>query len=632
MAENPLLIQDMQVALRQLAFPSITLWNRLEGRPRTHNFDRALKAEVRDALWFLTRQWQLGELKGDDAGSPVYAKLHVGTTQLSKYQPNGHAVQPFSDAIPLEAKVEQMPLPFEAGGQEIALDIRLLIGRHWLKMLDKAGFSGYTPGFKATFAVKVPDPSTRSAAAVVAHPESWQQFAACAGRKMDGYAWIQYLNANPTPRTYADLAPELVIGGDAGTIDNLGQKLLDWFTRLFQQPDSPTDTAWKPQQLEYQLSCSAPSGNAEKVFLADEYYHGQLDWYNFDLDPTKTALDENPADPTPSLQQSSTQSFFPAPLQFDGMPNSRWWAFEEGRTNFGGIKPDTTDLGKLLLMEFGLVYANDWFLVPLPLAAGSIANVKGLAVTNVFGERTWVQAAGRGAAHNWGRWSMFSLDYRENSRSRLADLSLLVLPTVPKIQEGNPIEEFMLIRDEMANMVWGIETTVPLPHGVGGAGKEAALETRQFFQNLLNKNFDQGTLNPEEIEYKAPIRYEVMNEVPENWIPFIPVRVEGSNRQIQLQRASMPRILSQDPEKPRKVKPRTTLLREGLDQDPIEAYFLQEEEVSRAGVKVSLSYQRTRWYNGKVVNWLGVRKSTGRGEGNSGLEFDQLRTVKKEQV
>ena len=43
------------------------MWNRLEGRPRQHDFDRALKAEVRDALWMLTKQWQMGELTGDDA-------------------------------------------------------------------------------------------------------------------------------------------------------------------------------------------------------------------------------------------------------------------------------------------------------------------------------------------------------------------------------------------------------------------------------------------------------------------------------------------------------------------------------------------------------------------------------------
>ena len=51
--------------------PTITHWNRLEGRPRTEDFDRALRAEVRDALWMLSKQWQMGEFKGDDAGSTI---------------------------------------------------------------------------------------------------------------------------------------------------------------------------------------------------------------------------------------------------------------------------------------------------------------------------------------------------------------------------------------------------------------------------------------------------------------------------------------------------------------------------------------------------------------------------------
>ncbi len=57
--------------------PTITRYNRLESRPRTDNFARALRAEVRDALWMLCKQWQMGEFAGDDAGSPVGAKIHV---------------------------------------------------------------------------------------------------------------------------------------------------------------------------------------------------------------------------------------------------------------------------------------------------------------------------------------------------------------------------------------------------------------------------------------------------------------------------------------------------------------------------------------------------------------------------
>ena len=52
-------------------------WNRLEGRPRTTDFERSLRAEVRDPLWFLTRQWQFGEFQGEDAASPIDVALGI---------------------------------------------------------------------------------------------------------------------------------------------------------------------------------------------------------------------------------------------------------------------------------------------------------------------------------------------------------------------------------------------------------------------------------------------------------------------------------------------------------------------------------------------------------------------------
>jgi hypothetical protein len=85
-----------------------------------------------------------------------------------------------------------------------------------------------------------------------------------------------------------------------------------------------------------------------------------------------------------------------------------------------------------------------------------------------------------------------------------------------------------------------------------------------------------------------------------------------------------PRILEGDPNPPAKVEPRTVLLREGLDRTPAEPYFVHEEEVPRAGTRVFQAYQRTRWTDGRVVLWLGVRRQTGRGEGSSGLRFDEL--------
>jgi hypothetical protein len=49
-------------------------------------------------------------------------------------------------------------------------------------------------------------------------------------------------------------------------------------------------------------------------------------------------------------------------------------------------------------------------------------------------------------------------------------------------------------------------------------------------------------------------------------------------------------------------------------------------------VRVTHAYQRARWRHGRTFVWLGVRKETGRGEGSSGLAFDQAVPVPSSKV
>jgi hypothetical protein len=258
----------------------------------------------------------------------------------------------------------------------------------------------------------------------------------------------------------------------------------------------------------------------------------------------------------------------------------------------------------------------------------SLTTIRGLTLTNSFGEHFWIEAAGKGDDRDWTRWNMFSMKVDSDVPGE-ADTDLLLLPTVAKIQEGKPMEEVMFVRDEIANMVWGVETIISLADGSAKSGFEAAAEYHAFLQKLVG---DASVIIPpappvKDGDEEAKIRYEIMNTIPENWIPFIPAHVDGSNREVQIQRAAMPRILEGNPEKPDKIRPRTALLQEGLAER--KPYFIHEEEIPRSGIRVEQSYQRTRWGNGKVFVWFGVRKTTGRGEGSSGLGFDRLISRKK---
>ena len=596
--------------------PTVTLWNRLEGRPRAEDFDRALKAEVRDALWMLSKQWQMGEFLGDDAGSPILAKVHMETTALTKYKGGDAPVEDFETDIPLEVKVEHQEIAFTQGNIDISLDIRLLMGRQWLKWAT-AEDATYKQQYIAEYGIAKPDPDNEADAAICAHRKVWQQFAAVAGRKMDGYKLYAYLKKAPANKASDNIAAANT-QGKKDALDALGTKFIDWYEKLFYQPnETRKNESWQPSYLEHQFACSAPQNGGEKVLVADEYYHGHLDWYNLDIDNAGNGL--NGSGTPPDVEGTVTHEFVPSSVTFGGMPHPRWWTFENWRTNLSFIKPDTTDLNKLLLMDFFLTYSNDWFIVPFTWPVGSLANIRGLTVTNVFGEKIWVQPAGRGSDEDWQRWNMYTQNIKGTDNVP-ADLGAVILPTSRKVQEGKPFEEVYLLRDEIANMVWAVESVVPLATGKGNPGKETGYEFKGKLQQLKGTApVDEGLVNN-----NAKIRFQVVNSVPENWIPFVPVHIPNQFREIQLQRATMPRILENDENVPRKVEPRTSILREGLENSPKETYFIHEEEVRRSGVRIRKNYQRTRWFKGKVYNWIGIKKETGRGEGSSGLAFDQL--------
>ena len=49
-----------------------------------------------------------------------------------------------------------------------------------------------------------------------------------------------------------------------------------------------------------------------------------------------------------------------------------------------------------------------------------------------------------------------------------------LVPAVGKVLESEPLERVNFMRDEMANMVWGVESIVPSQTGKGMSGYETA--------------------------------------------------------------------------------------------------------------------------------------------------------------
>ena len=491
----------MPVAVRAAAVYNFTLtprdpiplvrgWNRLEGRPRSADFERSLRAEVRDPLWFLTRQWQFGEFEGDDAGSPIDARIAYETAPLDGYR-SGADILPYDGKTPLEARVEGEAVPFD-------LMLHMQAARVFERLLADRGrgarLHDYVGLFVLDYDAGVAGEGTSEARAMF---DAGQSFL------FDAAQLIAAVRDGSHATRIAGFTG--LTATESAQLVEAGQLLVSWYERTYTQPTQPP--AWRPDRLDYHFDCV--SGGEAVTLTADDHRGGDLDWHAFDVGspvasgrtaPTVTAL-----------------SFLPTTVRFAGMPSPRYWEMEDGKTDFGRLDINTNDLARLLLAEYMLLFSNDWCAVPLALSVGSFTRIQGLLVTDVFGEQTLIRAADRGRDSDWQRWSMYRLDGDDS-----ANMGLLLAPALASGMRSAPVEQVRFLRDEMANMVWAVEYRV-------------ASKLGEPFNPALAP-----PVPPSPGPAATAARFHLGDSVPANWRPFIPAHLPGSQRSIRLQRARLP--------------------------------------------------------------------------------------------
>jgi hypothetical protein len=100
-------------------------YTRLIPRTCSHSIEEGLKAKTKDPLWFLSRQWQMGEFDIGNGGHPVKADLSFRTQKVDALNPTSSDPTGFSPlkdhSVPLEAAVEQ---------EDMAVDPKAWDGRH----------------------------------------------------------------------------------------------------------------------------------------------------------------------------------------------------------------------------------------------------------------------------------------------------------------------------------------------------------------------------------------------------------------------------------------------------------------------------------------------------------------------
>lgn len=609
----------------------LRVWSRLEPRAREVEFDGALQARTADPLWLLARQWQFGEFKADDAGSAVIAKLSRRTTPIGAVRTGSGGFVRYDAAVPLEARAERLALDPPAA-------VRASAGRRFLGMLDEAAATlpagaapydaaFYAAHFRELFPFEVTELDADQPSDVVplarrrARARAHRMALALAGRALDGFALFAVLRPE---MTWGDLPGDLAVGlhpDHAAMVLRVLERYHAWIAGLYTVPDS-SGSAWQAPELEYRLACSVPRDDGSAVVLAaDEYASGSLDWFSFDLGPLQPPAN-GPAAPVPA---PDVRSVIPSPVEYAGMPKPRFWEFEDGDVDLGGLRADMTDLAKVIVAEFALLYGNNWLMIPVAQPVGTLAEIEGIVVTDTFGQRTLVEAATGSSGGVWSRWDYFSLSPPgTGTAAPPLGQHLFLPPVVHQVAESDPLEAVAFVRDEMSNLVWAVESRVPDGAGSGADGATVARRFQAALEELERGLGGGGAAVPPAAG--AQLGYRLGTSVPEHWIPFLPVHLAGGTREIRLQRAAMPRFVLGAVQP---VRPLTTILREGLrDDDTTSApLFVNEEEITRAGVVVEGTMQRARWFGGGTTIWHGRRVRSGRGEGSSGLRFDVLQRI-----
>lgn len=657
-------------------------WVRIESRCRSNDISRGIQARIADPLWMLARQWQVGEFQGEDAGSPIEIELDYSTQGVDTFAVTDQTHSYDPEDIPLETLVERESQKVDWRnrvklGQQVERSIRA-------NLPDQA--QDIITEYRTLFPLHIPQNEEWDAL-----DYATQQFLSfMKNRVLDGKKLLRVYNKKMSP----------LADGTKNSLNIVLGNIAEQYKKICSQPASDSEKAWCSEKLNYRFKLNKPEREQESASLnirpdvpgkfnigqpyrptdendpatlktqliAPNYRNGNLDWYTVSLNGQVKN----------NWQQQEAIVRTPMRLRV-GNTSLRWWALEDARTNFGDLDVAKPDLAKLALMEFTLIYGDDWYSVPIPVKMSNLVKIDNLTLSNVFGETEEIEPARKIEGGQDKRWDMYSICHYRNPDDVPDDAILFIPPSAGFREESDPLEEVHFLRDEGANMVWAIEKKVlnGLGQPIDGFDMQRErierrdkveirkLQTEIFIlQQQLNPNasfkyriphkypndeerveleneIKEKTAKIEELErgpYAAEkpgndaiLRYRLATKVPENWFPFTPVNAtrffepytvpppEYPPPSIyRLQRAQM--LRNTDDEEPTSIPAFTNLL--DNEADPL--LWIDENTIGREGLRLLLTKQRVRWINGKTYVWLGRKVLIGRGEGSSGLRFDVI--------
>ncbi|MEN3281426.1 MAG: hypothetical protein V7607_2566 [Solirubrobacteraceae bacterium] len=546
---------------------SITYYSRLEPATRTDDLAPGVAAAVFDAAWLLARQWQLGELLGEDGGSPISVRHTSEVLRVNQLRPAGKdPVSLAADALPWEAIAEAAPVRSTEGWP---WRLRVDVGRELSSQLRAHGAADRVAAITAAFSLDAPGSSPIDADAPGA------AFAAItAGRVPDGEAAYSHwqVGLRQAPPDVAALAGVTVD-------DALRDALVAWLRFCDAIVLEPAADAWEPTDLLHRCQLEAHGAPATVELRADSHRGGALDWWAFDATT-------RPGDPGATAEHTDTRTT-PTRVQFRGMPNPRWWELDDAAIDLGGVQANPADLARMAVLEFAFAYGNDHFAIPVRLPAGSLCRTTNLLVSDTFGVTVRIEATSA-SSHGSARWTMFALS---TPAGDVAEWFCLPLTAADQLSSA-AIEEIVCARDEMANVAWAIERLV---EGPTGEPVDRGRELRS-----------PPALQPPAVDHTR-LRWSLGSTVPPFWFPLVVDPADPSVFEVQTIGTAVGEA------------PKGRLLELGAR--------IATDAIPREGRRLRREFAAARGADGTTAVWSRRRATVARGEASSALAFDRAEPV-----
>lgn len=562
------------------------------------------EARIADPAWLLGRQWQLGELFGEDAGTvvsvtvssralPVTAWAPLGTGDLAEAQ-----WRPWQPGALLEELVQDVP----ALGLGAGLRQRAEAGAQLVEMLEDAGESALAAALAGRYPLALaPDPlaieepvpgetpaerearEAQVAARDALDPAAKRLLAVLGGTVPDGAA-IAAEAAAGAPSWLAEAS-------DSATA---GAVLAAW--RQWLTGDTGSGYAWDVERMEYRFALRFGDEQHPVVARATQFGAATVRWS--DLEWVPNASPELPEGAAAGAPVTTTATMLATPLRYPAMPADRYWQLEDGRVDLGAMEAQPHDLARLCLIEFAMTTGDDWLQVPVDGLLGAVNQVLTVSLTDTFGDTTEVGELTDPA---------FAM-YRVTDPRGAALPGVVLPPVAADIQTGSAVEEVLFLRDEMANLAWAIEQTV--------TARSGDPRPRSDEPRPAADPWPAGLTPTERV-------YRLQSRIPEHWIPLLPVALRTG--QLSLRKGALIRTVfapdgSRGPGDGEEIAP------VGVTLSPRPLTF-PGEEIPREGVALRALPMLARRADGRYVRWVGYRVGTGSGEASSRLAWDAALSI-----